>query len=145
MIGPRGIKGLKGDRGLPGPPGMPGPKGEAGESISAPQVILSPSTLTITEHLPATFFCNTNGNPPPTVTWKFGEKVLLNGSKYAVGDGKLVVRELQYSDAGKYTCIARNILGVAQKVATLIVRGGYFILILVDIDSDMWVFHTYIS
>lgn len=123
IMGSRGIKGQKGDKGRPGPPGVAGPKGEPGESISAPEVILSPSTLTITEHLAATLFCQATGNPRPSVSWKFGEKVIMNGSKYSVEDGRLVVRGANYSDAGQYKCIAKSILGIMQKVATLIVRG----------------------
>ena len=81
MMGPRGLNGNKGDFGPPGPRGMPGPKGEPGETISAPEVLLSPSTQTITENSPATLFCTSSGNPRPAFTWTFGEKIVLKGSR----------------------------------------------------------------
>ena len=49
--------------------GAPGPKGDAGESISAPEVIVSPSSLTVTQYQTATFYCSAGGYPKPSVFW----------------------------------------------------------------------------
>ncbi|KXJ05198.1 Collagen alpha-4(VI) chain, partial [Exaiptasia diaphana] len=68
LQGPPGLKGQKGDIGNPGSPGLPGPKGERGEVVSEPSVLISPSTLTVTQNQTATFHCNAYGNPKPKIT-----------------------------------------------------------------------------
>ena len=35
----------------------------------------------------------------------------------------MIVRNLNYSDAGPYTCVARNILGSSEAISNLTVRG----------------------
>ncbi|CAH3166248.1 unnamed protein product, partial [Porites lobata] len=97
ITGPAGPRGEKGDKGEPGPKGMPGPPGKPGKSISAPQVMLSPAEQTRDEGGDTAFYC--------TVA------------------GKLIVRNLNYSDAGPYTCAARNILGSSEAISNLTVRG----------------------
>ncbi|KAJ7370641.1 Immunoglobulin super DCC subclass member 3 [Desmophyllum pertusum] len=68
--GKQGIKGRSWDSWSDaGAPGHPGPKGEPGESISAPEVIVSPASLTVTQNQTATFYCSVDGNPKPTVSW----------------------------------------------------------------------------
>ena len=118
--GPRGEKGVKGE---PGPECMPGPAGRPGKSTSAPQVMLSPVEQTNDEGGNTTFYCTVGGNPCPTVEWRFKSRKLVSDEKYLIKEGELIVKNLNYSDAGKYTCHARNILGSSQVTANLSVRG----------------------
>ena len=123
MAGPRGPKGEKGDTGSPGQKGMPGPPGKPGESISTPQVVLSPTGQTRNEGRNTAFYCTVGGNPRPTVEWLFNGKNLVSGGKYSISEGELTVKNLNYSDAGQYTCVATNILGSANSSGDLSVRG----------------------
>ena len=123
MTGPAGPRGEKGDKGEPGPKGMPGPPGRPGKSISAPQVMLSPAEQTRDEGGDTTFYCTVGGNPSPVVEWRFIRRKLVSGAKYFIKLGELVVRNLNYSDAGQYTCHARNILGSSEATGNLSVRG----------------------
>ena len=118
--GPRGEKGVKGDLGTKG---MPGPPGRPGKSISAPQVMLSPVKQTRDAGGNTTFYCTVGGNPIPAVEWRFKSRKLVSGAMYLVNLGELVVRNLSYSDAGQYTCHARNILGSSEATGNLSVRG----------------------
>ena len=118
--GPRGEKGVKGDS---GPKGMPGPPGRPGKSISAPQVMLSPVKQTRDEGGNTTFYCTVGGNPTPAVEWRFKSRKLVSGAMYLINVGELVVRNLNYSDAGQYTCHASNILGSSEATGNLSVRG----------------------
>ena len=118
--GPRGEKGVKGE---PGPECMPGPAGRPGKSTSAPQVMLSPVEQTNDEGGNTTFYCTVGGNTCPTVEWRFKSRKLVSDEKYLIKEGELIVKNLNYSDAGKYTCHARNILGSSQVTANLSVRG----------------------
>ena len=121
--GPAGPRGEKGDKGEPGPKGMPGPPGRPGKSISAPQVMLSPVKQTRDEGGNTTFYCTVGGNPTPAVEWQFKGRKLKSGANYLIKDGELIVRNLNYSDAGQYKCAARNILGSSEVTGNLSIRG----------------------
>ena len=139
--GPRGEKGDTGEPGMPGPPGdpgvsgpmgrkgdtgepgMPGPPGRPGESIFSPNVMLSPAQQTRDKGGNTTFFCTVGGNPPPSVEWRFKGRKLLSGAKYVIKEGQLTIKNLNYSDAGQYTCAATNILGSSDASGNLSVRG----------------------
>ena len=123
MTGPAGPRGEKGDKGEPGPKGMPGPPGRTGNSVSAPQVMLSPVEQKRDEGGDTTFHCTVGGNPFPAIEWRFMGRKLVSGAKYLIKVGELVVRKLNYSDAGQYTCHARNILGSSEASGNLSVRG----------------------
>ena len=126
LTGPAGPRGEKGDKGDPGPKGMPGPPGRPGKSISAPQVVLTPAEQTRDEGAElgnTAFYCTVAGNPSPVVEWQFKGRKLMSGAKYLIKEGELIVRNLNYSDAGSYTCAARNILGSSEATGNLSVRG----------------------
>ena len=120
LTGPRGDKG---DKGGPGIKGMPGPPGRPGESVSTPQLIISPTDQTKDEGSNSVIYCTVRGNPTPSVEWRFKSRKLYSGAKYLIKEGELVVRNLNYSDAGQYTCVARNILGTSEASGNLRVRG----------------------
>ena len=118
--GPLGIKGKNGPRGMPGPRG---PSGRPGQSAAAPDVIISPPSLTVNETDSAAFYCSATGNPRPVIVWR-----KLNGSvaKYrsdTTSSGRLVINGSLFSDRGIYKCQARNILGMAQTETSLVVNG----------------------
>ena len=123
ITGPAGPRGEKGSNGEPGPKGMPGPPGRPGKSISAPQVMLSPAEQTRDEGGNTAFYCTVAGNPSPIVEWQFKGRKLLSGEKYLIKEGELIVRNINYSDAGTYTFAARNILGLSEATGNLTVRG----------------------
>ena len=108
---------------MPGPKCMSGPTGRPGKSISAPQVMLSPAEQTRDEGGNTAFYCTVKGNPCPDVEWRFKSKKLVSGAKYLIKEGELIVKNLNYSDAGQYTCHARNIRGSSQVTGNLSVRG----------------------
>ena len=123
MTGLTGPTGDKGDKGGPGTKGMPGPPGRPGESVSTPQLIISPTDQTKDERSNSVIYCTVKGNPTPSVEWRFKSRKLYLGAKYLIKEGELVVRNLNYSDAGQYTCVARNILGTSEASGNLKVRG----------------------
>ena len=120
ITGPPGSKAVRGDK---GDPGMPGPPGRPGQSISAPQVMVSAANHTRDEGGSTAIYCTVRGNPSPTVEWRFKGRKLLSGAKYLVKKAELIVRNLNYSDAGQYKCAARNILGSSEASGNLKVRG----------------------
>ena len=129
MPGPRGAKG---DKGEPGSKGMPGRPGNPGKSASAPQVMLPPEQQTRDEGGNMAFYCTVRGNPPPTVEWRFKGKKLLPGAKYLIKVGEFIVKNLNYRDAGQYTCHAKNILGSSEATGSLTVRGKSCLFMIID-------------
>jgi len=105
-----------------GAPGYPGPKGDAGDSISAPEVIVSPVSLTVTQHQTATFHCSADGNPKPSVSWS--ETSVTGQVIKDVQGNKLQIKGAGHNDSGSYVCTATNILGQAKKVVKLSVQGN---------------------
>jgi len=116
--GPKGSTGIKGQKGAAG---HPGPKGDAGESISAPEVIVSPTSLTVTQNQTATFVCSADGNPRPSVSWSKISGTGKGGNEDGQGN-KLRIRSAGYNDSGSYACTATNVLGKAKKVVKLFVE-----------------------
>ena len=66
------------------------------------------------------------GDPTPVTKWKRKNEALFltTNIKYEVDtDGTLVIRDLEYSDEGVYTCYAENSEGIVQDDVTVTVKG----------------------
>lgn len=121
--GAPGRRGEKGDMGSPGPTGVPGPPGIPGISIAAPKTVLLPDENTVDERENTTFNCTASGNPTPRIEWRFESEILSSGVKYSIEEGILTIHQLNFSDAGLYSCLATSALGSAKAASSLTVRG----------------------
>ena len=122
IMGPPGIRGEKGVKGDIGAPGIPGMKGEPGQSISAPKVTLSSSELTVNKSNSASILCSASGNPAPQVVWSRMNGMLPSRANIT-SDGLMRIDNVRLHDSGKYKCVAQNILGRKEKVASLLVQS----------------------
>ena len=123
-MGPQGIRGEKGIKGDIGPPGIPGIKGEPGESISVPQVTISPaSQLTVNESNTAALFCSATGNPAPQLSWVRVDESSPSDRTKVTSAGLMQIDDVRLGDAGKYKCMASNILGKDEDAANLVVQS----------------------
>ncbi|XP_074607150.1 uncharacterized protein LOC141860078 [Acropora palmata] len=122
IMGPPGEKGAQGEKGSPGPRGYPVAKGDVGPSLSAPTVVISPMKQVVKENQSAIFQCLATGNPKPSVSWVRSDP---NGTGHFLyeSNGTLEVRDVSITDAGKYTCFAKNLLGAMNKSAILTVEA----------------------
>ena len=123
--GPPGEKGKEGERGAPGPRGFPGAKGDPGESILLPSVVITPNHQTVRENQNALLQCSATGNARPSVTWYRSNGSSLPSHFRYQPDGKLIGTRVTLSDAGKYLCVGRNLLGSTNQSAMLTVEGKY--------------------
>ena len=127
--GPQGAQGAKGNQGPPGfqgppgPQGPLGPKGNPGKSISAPSIVAPPMSMVVNESGTASFQCEVEGNPEPQVTWLKQNSNLLANKRVVPSRGSLMITDVTSQDEGRYTCVARNILGEVTSTATLSVQG----------------------
>ncbi|XP_015750686.1 PREDICTED: roundabout homolog 1-like, partial [Acropora digitifera] len=127
---------------------MKGAKGEPGESIAAPTVAVSPAKITVLGQAHAlvrfvvnvqprislnpgprhaiegsTFTlptCHVTGYPTPVVTWrKLSGHLPLGRVRY--NNSALQISKVRKEDSDVYTCLAKNLLGEAEKKTMLVV------------------------
>ena len=123
IVGPPGLKGEKGSKGDMGPAGIPGSRGEPGESISPPDVTISSYELTVNKSNTASLLCSASGNPAAQTVWtKINGSFAGNRTK-VTPDGLMQISDVRLEDAGKYKCLARNILGSAEKETKVTVQS----------------------
>ncbi|KAK6011907.1 immunoglobulin I-set domain protein, partial [Ostertagia ostertagi] len=74
----------------------------------------------------ATLSCNLEGNPEPQIAWfKDDKELIVSSSKYQArysdGLSELTIKNIEESDAGRYSCRATNELGSITTKANLTV------------------------
>lgn len=77
--------------------------------------------------------CTTRGNPKPDIKWLHSGHIIEKGissvvsnslsDRSSVEEHTLSLQKVKITDAGKYTCLASNIAGVAEKNYRLKVIG----------------------
>uniref|UniRef100_A0A4W6G5Y8 Neural cell adhesion molecule 1b n=1 Tax=Lates calcarifer TaxID=8187 RepID=A0A4W6G5Y8_LATCA len=101
--------------------------------------IVNQSTSEMEEQV--TLTCEASGDPTPTISWSYGERVFTEGEQaswtrpeqHKSLDGNVVVRSdarvssltlkyVKYTDAGQYLCTARSAIGEDDQPAYLEVR-----------------------
>ena len=85
----------------------------------------------------ASFTCQADGEPLPTISWYFNSAPLdqINTSKYifthrqreASVMGILIIRNVQSSDEGTYTCYATNVISTNISSGVLTVNNGKYV------------------
>ncbi|XP_077421529.1 neural cell adhesion molecule 1b isoform X10 [Vanacampus margaritifer] len=91
--------------------------------------IVNQSTSEMEEQVMLT--CEASGDPTPTISWSYGNRVFTDGEQSE--DGNVVVRSdarvssltlkyVKYTDAGQYLCSARSAIGEDDQGAYLEVR-----------------------
>ncbi|XP_067123055.1 cell adhesion molecule Dscam1-like [Centruroides vittatus] len=68
--------------------------------------------------------CQSIGNPPLHRNWKLrGETIPKQSRIEVLSDGALIIRQLQITDSGNYTCYVRNKHGSDEITYSLIIQG----------------------
>ncbi|XP_060056373.1 hemicentin-2 isoform X2 [Erinaceus europaeus] len=96
-------------------------------TIHVPPTIADDQTdFMATRLAPAVLTCHSSGVPAPVLSWsKAGAQLGARGSGYHVlPSGALEIRQALPIHAGRYTCTARNSVGVAHKHAVLTVQAS---------------------
>ena len=99
----------------------------------APSITVELMNQTHNESYTASFTCQANGEPLPTISWYFNGTLLNESdtSKYTITDTRsenfareiLNIMNVQSSDAGIYTCNATNVVSNDTSSGVLSVRG----------------------
>lgn len=73
---------------------------------------------------PVSLECAADGQPQPEVTWYKERRPVLDGAHIRIfGNGTLTITATQRSDAGLYTCTAKNLAGRASHDMRLAIQG----------------------
>lgn len=76
----------------------------------------------------ATFECQVEGNPRPTVTWFRHSTIIKTSERIQIfydedNTAKLVIKETYPEDSGRYTVVAKNAIGSKSYTVDLNVDG----------------------
>ncbi|XP_014258139.1 neuroglian isoform X2 [Cimex lectularius] len=88
----------------------------------APEILESPADMEVVNGKPVTLTCRVFGAPKPEVKWVRQGSELTGGRFNILSEGDLLIKEVNFLDAGDYTCFATNKFGTAEKKASLVVR-----------------------
>ncbi|WKY14383.1 hypothetical protein Q1695_000157 [Nippostrongylus brasiliensis] len=82
----------------------------------APKILDSPfRTMDVILNQTVEITCHIVGTPPPTVTWSFDGKPLLQTDDIQMdGNGTVIIHNVKSEDEGRYTCKAENKAGRAE-------------------------------
>lgn len=73
---------------------------------------------------PVSLECVADGQPQPEVTWHKDRRPLIDGAHIRLFvNGTLAITSTQRSDAGLYTCTAKNVAGRTSHDMRLLVQG----------------------
>ena len=71
---------------------------------------------------------------------------LVSGAKYLIKGEELIVTNLNYSDAGQYTCHAKNILRSSGTLVTCLLEvSAFFLDIIIDACKGQGLYHTQVE
>ncbi|XP_075326359.1 neuronal cell adhesion molecule-like isoform X14 [Odontesthes bonariensis] len=94
--------------------------------LSEPPRVLTPAdkVYQVIKNHRALMDCSSFGSPIPKITWfKDSRSSTLDGDPYILHDnGTLEIDVAQARNSGKYTCVARNILGIYENHVSLEVK-----------------------
>ncbi|XP_055023020.1 LOW QUALITY PROTEIN: immunoglobulin superfamily member 10, partial [Boleophthalmus pectinirostris] len=74
--------------------------------------------------------CTASGSPQPTIRWITPDNIQLASSQYLIGqnlrvfpNGTLIIENLTQGNAGKYQCLASNVMGTSKRMVNLFVKS----------------------
>lgn len=91
-----------------------------------PDFEAKPQSVVVVEGSSATLECSANGHPHPKIQWLKNQKFLdltLNPRFKVVGQGSLVISNVQAGDEGQFTCRAMNSEDSSDSSATVVVHS----------------------
>ena len=91
-------------------------------SSDKPEIATHPHSITIEEGQKVTLYCNSTGNPVPTISWNKDGYPVSNGFRIILSPNheQLTIRNVNRIDRGDYKCLATNRVGTDTSNASTI-------------------------
>nr|XP_057926871.1 hemicentin-1 [Doryrhamphus excisus] len=106
-------------------------KNEAGVAVGRTKLVLQVPPVLSVPHVeytavlgqPASMECVADGQPQPEVTWHKDRRAIVDSAHtHMYANGTLVITSTQHSDAGLYTCTAKNLAGRTSHDMRLVIQ-----------------------
>ncbi|GAB1598970.1 uncharacterized protein LOC106876426 isoform X4 [Argonauta hians] len=91
-------------------------------------VACSPKSLHHQQGETVELFCNASGSPEPALIWNKDSKPLQASSRIQIDGYKVIIRNVQRSDAGVYMGTFSNTVGSVSQLINLVVEALLFVL-----------------
>ena len=94
---------------------------------TAPPVLVnvSPDVVVRNEGDDVDMFCEVRATPPATVTWSRNGRELTSSGHVTVAGNHVVLRGVERSDAGVYSCTFKNVAGTVSHLIKLVIQGTF--------------------
>ncbi|XP_060702920.1 roundabout homolog 1 isoform X1 [Hemiscyllium ocellatum] len=92
--------------------------------LEKPTFVQRPSGVTVTAGDTVTFPCEVRGDPMPRVHWLKENGDLPTGRYEVNSDNTITIHYTTLNDAGRYTCLAENLVGAASVSVSLFVQDA---------------------
>ncbi|MPC08425.1 Neuroglian [Portunus trituberculatus] len=87
-----------------------------------PEIRRPPTNVMTVDGKQVNMTCRMFGAPTPRITWIRDSEELTGGRFQITSEGDLVINEVLFTDAGKYTCLAENKFGKQEAHGSLVVK-----------------------
>lgn len=90
-----------------------------------PVITRSPEDVRVRKGTPIVLHCSAAGNPSPSISWvtpRFGSVVTTINEATLYENGSLFISSASLTDTGEYTCLVRNIVGMAMTAGSVTVE-----------------------
>ncbi|XP_063870133.1 neuroglian-like isoform X1 [Scylla paramamosain] len=87
-----------------------------------PEIRRPPTDVMTVDGKQVNMTCRVFGAPKPRITWIRDNEELTGGRFQVTNEGDLVINEVLFTDAGKYTCFAENKFGKQEADGSLVVK-----------------------
>ncbi|KAG8568268.1 hypothetical protein GDO81_013941 [Engystomops pustulosus] len=91
--------------------------------LAPPFIYQPPEDQSVLLGSEVTFICESQGNPPPNITWFHNSKKVSPSSRQNLLGSKLHISNAMGEDSGMYQCMADNGVGVVQSAARLRIQS----------------------
>ena len=86
-------------------------------------VDVSPDVMVRNEGDDVDMFCDATATPSATLTWFKDGRELASSGHVTVADNRVVLRGVERSDAGVYSCTFKNVAGSVSHLIKLVIQG----------------------
>lgn len=94
--------------------------------VAPPMLVnTSPDVVVRNEGDDVDMFCEATATPPAGVTWLKDGRQLASSGHVTVARNHVVLRGVERSDAGVYSCTFKNVAGTVSHLIKLVVQGMF--------------------